>query len=298
MSDSTIGRNSPRGSFRREVWSGIALAAVMAAPMLAVGGWVLRREYRDLEARRSVLQTRWSAHERVVTGPPGALLPVTDAAHGRDVFLMTCAACHSPAGTGVEGLGRDLTRSWFVASLSDAEVVEFLRRGRPTARPAPMPPRGGNDALTDSDLAAVATYLRGLQDPRRLPDLPAPQVLVAEASADEKAVALAAAGGDAELAEYIAHGTKLFAATCASCHGTDARGLPDKGKDLRGSEFCKSLDDDALLDFLKRGRDPGDPKNTTGIAMPPKGGNPALSEDDLLDVIAYLRSLQSASDQN
>jgi hypothetical protein len=26
--------------------------------------------------------------------------------------------------------------------------------------------------------------------------------------------------------------------------------------------------------------------------MPAKGGNPALSEDDLLDIIAYLRTLQ------
>jgi cytochrome c5 len=29
--------------------------------------------------------------------------------------------------------------------------------------------------------------------------------------------------------------------------------------------------------------------------MPAKGGNPALSDDDILDVIAYLRSLQSSA---
>ena len=58
------------------------------------------------------------------------------------------------------------------------------------------------------------------------------------------------------------------------------------------SEFCKSLDDDGLLAFVKKGRDPGDPLNTTKILMPPKGGNPALSDDDLLDVISYVRSLQ------
>jgi hypothetical protein len=28
--------------------------------------------------------------------------------------------------------------------------------------------------------------------------------------------------------------------------------------------------------------------------MPAKGGNPALSEDDLLDIISYLRTLQPA----
>jgi disulfide bond formation protein DsbB len=273
------------------------LAAVMATPMLATGGWVLRREFRGLSERREVLAARWSAHERLAAAPAAPTLPVEVAAHGRDLFLMTCASCHNAAGTGIEGLGRDLTRSWFVAALTDADMLDFLRQGRPNARPAPMPARGGNEALTDGDLAAVVTYLRGLQDPRRLPELPAARVLVADASENEKAAALEAAGGDAELAEWIAHGTKLFAATCASCHGADARGLPDKGKDLTQSVFTKGLDDDALLEFLKRGRDPGDPSNTTGVAMPPKGGNPALSEDDLLDVIAYLRSLQSAGEQ-
>jgi mono/diheme cytochrome c family protein len=28
------------------------------------------------------------------------------------------------------------------------------------------------------------------------------------------------------------------------------------------------------------------------VAMPPKGGNPALSEEDLADVVAYLRTLE------
>jgi disulfide bond formation protein DsbB len=111
-------------------------------------------------------------------------------------------------------------------------------------------------------------------------------------TADEKAIALAAAGGDAELAGYIVHGTKLFGATCAACHGKDARGLPKLGKDLVSSEFCRKLDDDGLLAFVKRGRDTSDPLNTSQTAMPPKGGNPALSDDDLLDVIAYVRSLQ------
>ena len=53
----------------------------------------------------------------------------------------------------------------------------------------------------------------------------------------------------------------------------------------------KTGDDDALLAFIKQGRSPSDPKNTTGIQMPPKGGNPAMSDDDILDVIAYLRTM-------
>lgn len=108
---------------------------------------------------------------------------------------------------------------------------------------------------------------------------------------DAAQAALTAAGGDPELAEYIASGARLYATTCIACHGPGGAGMAGNGKPLAGSLFVRSLDDDGLFQFIQRGRDPTDPKNTTGIAMPPKGGNPALSEDDILDIIAYLRSL-------
>ena len=43
---------------------------------------------------------------------------------------------------------------------------------------------------------------------------------------------------------------------------------------------------------LKTGRSTSDPANTTGVDMPPKGGNPALTDQDLLDIIAYIRTLE------
>jgi disulfide bond formation protein DsbB len=106
---------------------------------------------------------------------------------------------------------------------------------------------------------------------------------------------MAAAGGDAELAEYIASGNKLFHTTCVACHGAGGVGITGNGKPLVRNAFVQSLDDDALLAFVKQGRTPTDPKNTTGIQMPPKGGNPAMSDDDILDVIAYLRTLQGGA---
>ena len=104
---------------------------------------------------------------------------------------------------------------------------------------------------------------------------------------------MAAAGGDEELAEYIASGMKLYASSCIACHGAGGVGMKGNGKALVNNEFIRGLNDDDLLAFIKRGRDPSDPKNTTGVGMPAKGGNPALSEDDLLDIICYLRTLQN-----
>ncbi len=63
------------------------------------------------------------------------------------------------------------------------------------------------------------------------------------------------------------------------------------GKDLTNSAFLAGLSDDELVEFLKVGRRANDPANEAGVDMPPKGGNPALTDGDLYDIVAYLRSL-------
>jgi cytochrome c oxidase subunit 3 len=104
-----------------------------------------------------------------------------------------------------------------------------------------------------------------------------------EAHAAE-AVAEAAMTGDAE------RGAVVWQSTCRSCHGQGGEGIPGQGKDIRGSEFIANQSDEELLDFVRVGRMPFDPLNTTGIQMPPKGGNPLLKDQDLVDAIAFLRT--------
>jgi len=105
----------------------------------------------------------------------------------------------------------------------------------------------------------------------------------AAAAADTTA---AAGSGDAT------HGEELYQGTCAACHGADATGIDGLGKDLHNNEFTNSLTDPELIAFLEVGRPASDPLNTTGVDMPPKGGNPALTDQDLQDIVAYLRTLQ------
>ena len=63
------------------------------------------------------------------------------------------------------------------------------------------------------------------------------------------------------------------------------------GKDMTTSTFIAGLSDTDLLAFVKKGRAPGEPLNTTGVMMPPKGGNPALKDEQLQDIIAFIRTL-------
>lgn len=111
-------------------------------------------------------------------------------------------------------------------------------------------------------------------------------------------ILLVACGGGGEEADEPAEasgnataGAELYKGTCAACHGPDAKGLPNLGKDLTSSEFVSANSDQELLAFVKEGRPADHPDNTTGVAMLPKGGNPALTDQDILDIIAYVRSL-------
>lgn len=97
-------------------------------------------------------------------------------------------------------------------------------------------------------------------------------------------------GGSAESAD-VAQGHELFRSTCATCHGPDAEGMPRLGKNLHENPFVQSQSDEQLLQFLKQGRPASHPDNERGVDMPPKGGNPALTDEDLAKIVAYMRSI-------
>lgn len=115
---------------------------------------------------------------------------------------------------------------------------------------------------------------------------PAPAAAApAEAAAPAQAQPVAALAGDA------ANGQKVYGILCIACHGPEAKGVQGLGKDLTTSTFVAEKTDPELVDFIKVGRDPSDPLNTTGVAMPPKGGNPALSDKEIADIVAFLRTI-------
>lgn len=89
-------------------------------------------------------------------------------------------------------------------------------------------------------------------------------------------------------------GEELFKQTCSTCHGQDARGIPGLGKNLTTSEFVDTSSLEEQVEFLKVGREAGHPLNTTGIAMPPRGGNPALTDEQLASIAKYVKDLPPA----
>lgn len=90
-------------------------------------------------------------------------------------------------------------------------------------------------------------------------------------------------------------GEEHFMSYCVACHGPDGKGRPNLGKDLVASPFVTAQSDTQLILFIKKGRDVADPLNTTKVPMPPKGGNPAFTDGQLNDLVAYMRKLQKAT---
>ena len=89
-----------------------------------------------------------------------------------------------------------------------------------------------------------------------------------------------------------AAGEEQYNQVCIACHGPGGVGVEGLGKPFTTSEFIASQSDQELLEFIKQGRPSSHPDNTTGVDMPPKGGNPALGDEEIIDIIAYIRTLQ------
>ncbi len=105
-------------------------------------------------------------------------------------------------------------------------------------------------------------------------------------------VLLVACGGGGASDDQVAQGLQEFRRTCATCHGQNGEGMPRLGKELFNNEFVQSKSDAELIAFLKEGRPATHPDNTRGVDMPPKGGNPAITDAQLGLIVAYMRSIQ------
>jgi mono/diheme cytochrome c family protein len=100
---------------------------------------------------------RWSALGLVA-------LPLACFAQSPALFAdKGCVSCHGDKGQGVPGLAPSLQKNAFVASASEQEVADTIRKGRlgknrrHTNIPGGMPP----NSVTDEEAQALVKYLKG-----------------------------------------------------------------------------------------------------------------------------------------
>lgn len=91
--------------------------------------------------------------------------------------------------------------------------------------------------------------------------------------------------GTAAAAGSMDEGKKVYETACVTCHGANGKGSLPGVPDLAKKSGVLTKSDELLLKHVTEGfQSPGSP-----MPMPPKGGNPSLTEDQLRAAIGYLR---------
>lgn len=137
-------------------------------------------------------------------------------------------------------------------------------------------------ALGVAGVAVVAivipSWVLMIRASRWLTPLPAPATVVVRPSTIDLAAA--------------ERGEEWYLSACSVCHGADGTAMKEIGRDLPRSPMIKALDDRQLIGFIRRGVDASEATNPFKTAMPPSGGNPALTDAQMQDIVCFLRKLQ------
>lgn len=84
----------------------------------------------------------------------------------------------------------------------------------------------------------------------------------------------------------VTAGKAVYSQTCIACHGANGKGAIPGVRNLTDPNGALTKSDEELIESIVNGtQTPG-----SFMAMPPKGGNPILTEEDINAVITYLRA--------
>lgn len=214
---------------------------------------------------------------------------------GEQVFASTCSACH---GTGVAGAPKvGDAGAWgpLIAKGFDTLVKNAINGLNA------MPPRGGNPALSDVEVARAVAHMAnqaganfkepeagdaGAESKPESESAPAQAAAAAPAQAaapapaqqseakaePAEAAAPAAQGGNVDLAV----GEKIYKSSCFACHDLGVAGAPKFG-DKAAWEPRIATGMDAMIKVALEGKG----------GMPPRGGSTA-SDEQIISAVHYM----------
>ena len=208
--------------------------------------------------------------------------------------LAHCSACHSPrnafgalrqsdayaGGVYIDRVPSSDHRTWSAPNLTSAsaglqlwsedDLVAYLKQGKNShsAVFGPMNEVVGNSTsqLEDTDLHAMATYLKGLP------------------AVSTRAEALAAISSD-----KLGRGQTIYNIHCGTCHQPTGLGAPETGARLAGSPVVQADDPASLLNVIIYGPELPQPWPPIGDWTQMPSFNDKLKDDEIAALATYLR---------
>ena len=214
---------------------------------------------------------------------------------GEQVYGQVCKTCHD---AGLAGAPKSGDKGQWTARIAEGEktLVQHAVAGF-QGKAGVMPPKGGNTDLTDDEVHRAVVYLAnqvgaGWKEPAPTaaaaapaatsPAAAVPAAVASTSTASPPSAAAAPAAtpsASAAAAPVVGKtdGKATYDKTCAVCHATGLAGAPKFGdKAAWAPRIATGLD--TLHNSALHGKN----------AMPPKGGNLALTDTDVTAAVDYI----------
>ena len=199
---------------------------------------------------------------KVDFGAPGGAAAGTRT--GEAIVKAVCATCHQAGVANAPKIGD--RNAWAPHLKHGLEgMVQTAINGK-----GAMPPKGGDASLTNEEITRAVVYMANqsggkFKEPAAPTPAPQGHDKHAQAAAPQKPAA--------------ADGKAVYDKTCVACHAQSVAGSPKLGDKAAWAPRLQQ-GADALLQSALKGKG----------AMPPKGGNTALSDAEVRAAIEYMVS--------
>ena len=211
---------------------------------------------------------------RIEFGAPAA---APGARSGEAIVKSVCATCHQAGVANAPRIGDQKAWAQHIKEGLKSMVAAAIK-GK-----GAMPPRGGDASLTDAEVERAVIYMAN-QSGGKFKEPPAPKEAAKPAAPQVQAQAPAAPVAAAPAATAPAKpsgvdGKAVYDKGCFACHAQSVAGSPRLGdKAAWGPRIQQGMD--TLVQSVLKGKG----------AMPPKGGNPALTDAEIRAAVDFMVS--------
>ena len=181
----------------------------------------------------------------------GAPPAAPGARSGEEIVKTTCAACHQAGVANAPKLGD--SKQWAAPIKTGLNaMVQTVIKGK-----GAMPPKAGDASLTEDEIRRAVVHMAN------------------QSGGSFKAPAAATTGKPAAAAD----GKTVYDKVCVACHQVSVAGSPRLGDKAAWAPRIKT-GTDAMMQSVIKGKG----------AMPPKAGNPALSDAEIRAAVEFMVS--------